>query len=347
MRHWRGLDGLRAFAVLIVFAGHLARTPLRGGFIGVDVFFVLSGFLITGLLIREHDRTGSVSLRAFFARRALRLYPALILLCVVALPLAAVSKAYAVSDTAVGLGSALVYCFNLVALLRHHPSLVGNLWSLSVEEQYYLLWAPSAALLLARRGLGRELGRVLALLTALGWLVLLLTAIVFGREGIGQAYFQLHGHLVELFAGGLLAWAVQQDRFGDRFRGATAPTFALLVLLAAAAAIGRVDGPRMVVLYPLLAFCSAVLIGHLVTREDSWIGRLLTLPPVRWLGTRSYAFYLFHRPVIHLVEEHVYPRGQVTVISLLISLALSALSWRLVESRALARKGRFARVPAA
>src|SRR5207253_1979604 len=95
----------------------------------------------------------------FFLRRVLRLYPALLLLCVVAVPMAALSTRYQVRATAFGLASALVYCFNLAGVFRHTPTIVGNLWSLSVEEQYYLLWAPAAAWLLAR---GRLTWEVLA-----------------------------------------------------------------------------------------------------------------------------------------------------------------------------------------
>ena len=349
MRHWRSLDGLRAFAVLIVFAGHVRGTPLPGGFIGVDVFFVLSGFLITGLLMREHARYGSISLRAFFQRRILRLYPALLLLCVVVLPMTAVSPDFGVRSTALGLASALVYCFNIVGQLhRSAPSMVGNLWSLSVEEQYYLLWAPLAALLLSRFGLGPALGRRLAAIVLAGWGVLVATAVLFGRSGLGVAYFQLHGHLVELTLGGLLAWLVIDGvppALARVLRHPLAPAAALAVLLMAARTISRVDGLGMVLVYPALALASATVIGHLVLIDGTWIGRVLSHRAVRWLGVRSYAFYLFHRPVLHLVDGYVHHRSMVVLVALPTSLLLAALSWRLVEVPALARKERFARVP--
>ena len=349
MRHWRPLDGLRAFAVLVVFAGHVRGTPLPGGFIGVDVFFVLSGFLITGLLLREHATFGSVSLKAFFQRRILRLYPALLLLCVVVLPMAAVSHQYDVHSTTVALASALVYCFNIVSQLHHTaPTMVGNLWSLSVEEQYYVLWAPLAALLLSRVGLGRALGRRLAALVLAAWAVLLATAVVFGSSGLAIAYFQLHGHLIELTLGGLLAWCVLDGVPPVLARVAShpvTPALALAVLLVGARTMARFDGHRMVLVYPALAVASATIICHLVLTNGSWLGRVLSQPALVWLGVRSYAFYLFHTPVLHLVDGYVQRRSVEVLVALPVSLLLAELSWRLVEVPALARKSRYARVP--
>jgi peptidoglycan/LPS O-acetylase OafA/YrhL len=349
VQRWRALDGLRAVAILMVFVGHVRGTPLPGGFVGVEVFFVLSGFLITGLLLREHERHGSVSLRAFFARRVLRLYPALVLLCVVALPMAAVAHGYDVRSTGIGLLSALAYCFNIVGQWRHTPSMVGNLWSLSVEEQYYILWAPAAALLLARVGSGRRAGAALAGLVAGGWLMLVGTVLLFGRHGLGVVYFQLPGHVTELAAGGLLAWVV--------FRGVPDRLTALLrsdaVVVAAAAALllalrleSRVDGLEMLVVYPGLALAAAAMIGHVVVAPQSWASRLLSTPVVVWLGRRSYAFYLFHRAVLHLVDEHVSSRAEGALLAFVTSVLLAELSWRLVEQPALARKRRFTRAPA-
>ena len=149
-----GLDGLRAIAVLAVIAFHFLPDSVKGGYVGVDVFFVISGFLITGLLVRERSGVGRISLGGFWARRARRLIPALILVVAAC----SATALFIGGDVLVGLGSqvlgAATFSSNWIAIAQGQsyfdattPELFRNLWSLAVEEQFYLLW-PLALLLL-------------------------------------------------------------------------------------------------------------------------------------------------------------------------------------------------------
>ncbi|HET9010483.1 MAG TPA: acyltransferase, partial [Gemmatimonadaceae bacterium] len=167
-RHFPALDGLRAVAVMIVIVGHHGY-PIAGvpADLGVSAFFVLSGFLITRLLMREHEASGTITLREFYARRTLRIFPAYYTFLLVSFVLDHLRGER--WGTALGL-SAVTYTVNYFNAIHHHPSTsIAHAWSLGVEEQFYLLW-PLGFLLLARRG-SRALveGVALAALAAVAW----------------------------------------------------------------------------------------------------------------------------------------------------------------------------------
>ena len=161
------LDGLRALAVVLVFAHHVDQGFLPGGFVGVEVFFVISGYLITWLLLQEHDRLGRINVPRFYARRALRLYPALIVLVILASTGAAVR--HIGSPAADGVAAA-TYVTDIYANIATHPSLVLHTWSLSVEEQFYLIW-PAALVISLRREL--PLAKVIAMAIAVSFAITL------------------------------------------------------------------------------------------------------------------------------------------------------------------------------
>src|SRR5579862_1099054 len=156
--HRRGyvpaLDGLRAIAVLAVLGYHTWEGAFRGGWVGVDIFFVLSGYLITSILLAERDRRGTISFRQFYLRRALRLLPALVLCLAVAIALAASQGPTLRDATTKEAAAATLYAANWWQVLRPHApiGLLAHTWSLSVEEQFYLCWPLALSGLLALRG---------------------------------------------------------------------------------------------------------------------------------------------------------------------------------------------------
>jgi peptidoglycan/LPS O-acetylase OafA/YrhL len=287
--HRGEIQGLRAVAVLLVVLGHAGVPGLAGGYVGVDVFFVISGFLITTLLVREHRRAGRISLARFYARRAVRLLPAATLVAVSTMvaawlwlpPARMAGIAYDALATA---GYAVNVRFAAVAtdyFANPAPSPFQHFWSLAVEEQFYLLW-PLLILVVVRRG--RRLAVVLGLLCAI--------SLAYSQHRLTGAYFDLPSRAWELGAGALLALRGDLGRMSTRGRA--------LVSFAGLAAIGwaavgysaTTAFPGVAALLPVLGAVAVIAAGPVGA------GRLLSLRPLQFAGTLSYGWYLWHWPLL-------------------------------------------------
>lgn len=224
--HWPGLDGLRGIAALAVVLFH-ARFWFANGYAGVDVFFALSAFLITSLLLREHARHGAIALRRFYARRVLRLYPALLLAGAGVLALGLVSQRLdRVGPAAL---AALAYVSNWWIYLGHPAPLLEHTWTLAIEEHFYALWPPTLALLLSRRPGRRRLGWALVGLAALVLVV---------RWPVADAVRGSYLRGVPVIWGALAALVLHRAGPGPAWRAArpvilAAGSLALVALLAA------------------------------------------------------------------------------------------------------------------
>jgi peptidoglycan/LPS O-acetylase OafA/YrhL len=331
-RHRRDIEGLRAVAVLLVVAYHCGLPFIGGGYVGVDVFFVISGFLITGLLLREAERTGTVSIPRFYARRALRLLPAssVVVMATVA------ASAWWLPPLRLGaiLSDALhttVYAMNwrLAAIGTDYlnadadPSPLQHFWSLAVEEQFYLIW-PLLMLVVLRRG-GRGLTTVLAVLTAGS----LLVSVWQTRHSAGWAYFGAHTRAWELGMGALLAVGAARLR---HLRPAVATTLVGAGLVAiAASALGYTEQtpfPGSAALLPVLG-AAAVIAGGTARPAG-----LLGLPVLQIIGRYSYSWYLWHWPML-LIAPYAVNRPLTAGENVLVALAalmLAALTYALVEN---------------
>jgi peptidoglycan/LPS O-acetylase OafA/YrhL len=311
------LEGLRGVAVLLVLLYH-ARAPLvRGGFIGVDVFFVLSGFLITGIIVRELMGTGRLSLSGFYARRARRLLPAAALVLVVTMFVSAIVlpplRVPAVADDTI---SAALYVSNIRFAIQATdylgselaPSPVLHFWSLSVEEQFYIFWptllavAAGATFLRGRPDAGiRRLAAVLAavLVGSLGLSIWLTSA------NQPWAFFSLPTRAWELALGGLLALP-GAARWIPARAAAPAGWIGLALIVAAGLVLNTsVAFPGVVALVPTIGAALVIAAGLAVkpagaSRYDA--GRVLGLAPIRFLGLISYSLYLWHWPILALPE---------------------------------------------
>ncbi|MGN6574512.1 MAG: acyltransferase family protein [Nocardioides sp.] len=310
------LDGLRTLAVYLVLLFHVGVGSFAGGFVGVDLFFVLSGFLVSTILFEELERTGRLDLARFYDRRVRRLLPAAVLLVVAASGVALVVLTTVRRDPLVGdAQAALLYVANWRFLLQKNDyfgagdvdsSLFLHFWSLSIEEQFYFVFPLLLIVLwrLERRRRGVLVG-VLGLLFA-GSLV---AQVLWARVDVNHAYYGTEARLYQLLAGALLAVAFRRVRDTSAVRltsaARTAIAFGSLagMVLTASSAVDFSPSQR-----GLLATVFAVgLIASLAGEHGGAAVGVFSLPPLVYLGKISYGIYLWHWPVIVLLDELVRP----------------------------------------
>ncbi|RHA44444.1 acyltransferase, partial [Cellulomonas rhizosphaerae] len=339
-----GLDGLRALAVAAVIAYHLFPDQLPGGFLGVDVFFVVSGFLITTLLLREVRDGGRLQLARFWVRRARRLVPALVVVVAVSIPAAALAD----RDLLVGIGrqvlGALTFSTNWLAIGAGasyfdstQPELFQTFWSLAIEEQFYLLWPLLLAVVLAVCRTWRVRAR-LALAGAVASALLMAVRYQPGDDPT-RVYYGTDTHAFGLLLGAAaaFAWAGRDEllpRRAVRWAGPVAlgGLGVLVLVMGADEAIAYRGG---IFVASLLAVVAVVACTRV---EPSGYVRALEVRPFAWVGERSYGLYLWHWPVI-LVVAALAGDGpgssswwRTALLALAITVVLSWASYRWVET---------------
>jgi len=331
------LDGIRAVAVLGVMAYHLRAFVVpdsswlpRGGYLGVDLFFVLSGFLITSLLLAEREQTGSVRFRGFYRRRAFRLFPAMVAFVIVQAAAAAAAGQSLTDEVHFWLG-ALTYTSNWVMTAWSVPANTGHVWSLAVEEQFYLVWP--VLLVVVARLFGR---RAIAVVAATGVVIaVVIRAVLTHRWGTGYPIVYLHteARMDSLLVGALLAYTWEA---GWRPRRSTAQVAGW----TGAAVVGwyvLFTNPTDTFLYTqagytVLALAAAALI--LGALDDRWtVTRLLSLRPLIAIGRLSYSLYLWHMLVLFVLLSFLQHHGTVArvVVYTGASFTLAWISYRYVE----------------
>jgi peptidoglycan/LPS O-acetylase OafA/YrhL len=348
--HRPALDGVRGVAILLVLLSHVPTLPLQGGFIGVDLFFVLSGFLITSLLLEEWQATGTLSLGAFYARRTLRLLPALV---VMLLAFVLFSEWRESRDVAAATRTSVVmtlfYSANwFLAFNRYPRAELGATWSLSVEEQFYLAW-PVLLLILLRLGCSRR--------TMAGVVIAAMAASAATRIALLQAgatpnriFFGTDAHadglLVGALTGMMFSWGAA-PRSPGAARALDVGALLALGLMALLVGIGwQADAAMVRFGYPALNLGAAVLIASLVSSPA--LRRIFEFGPLVWLGRISYGVYLWHIAVFWMLGKFNWSSGSLYwPVAFAVTFALAAASFYGLERPILRFKKRFERVGSA
>lgn len=330
------LDGLRAFAALAVVGYHLRISGFQGGYLGVDIFFVLSGFLITRTLVRSISLQGRVDFKTFYIRRALRLLPAYIAVVVAAV---VADRFIHVGGTLKGAVASFLYVGNWAAGLHMGMGSLDHTWSLSIEEQFYLVWPALLAVIgamAARRGHG--VSRYVAAALLLTYVSTVVAVLAGASEALVHNGTPFRA--IELLAGGLLATSLPRIRTlaptAHRYYGPIC-----LVGLVALVVLTSIHGPAdPLFVWPLTAVLTCGLIAALCL--GGGIARCFAVRPLVAIGMTSYGLYLWHFPVFVTVDtvwglESAGPR----LLALAITAALVPISYFLIEKPFLRLKSRF------
>ena len=353
------LDGLRAIAVLAVLVYHSNVNLLPGGFLGVEVFFVLSGYLITSLLLSEFRASGRIDLKTFWIRRARRLLPALFLLLVATLGYAVIFLPQQVTQLRADTVAAALYVMNWWLVFDHksyfeeigRPSLLKHVWSLAIEEQFYLVWPPLFAL-----GISRLRERKLAIVVLCGAIGSSVLMAVLFQPGVdpSRIYYGTDTRAAELLIGAALAFLWQPGstrKFSNRWvlRAAAwigpdrrAAIFlevvGLLGLIGVATAfwrLGEYDPTLYRGGFMLVALATAAVIAVVVHPRSTILSPALGCAPLRWIGLRSYGIYLWHWPVYMVTRPGLdvslsgFP---LFLLRVALTLVFVEISFRLVET---------------
>jgi len=318
------LDGVRAISIALVLVFHLGAPWLPGGYLGVSVFFTLSGFLITSLLLHERTATGRIDIGAFYLRRLRRLLPASLLVLTGIAALAAVGAIAEREDLRSGVLGAVFQIANWERLAGDQsyadlfvaPSPVDHFWSLAIEEQFYWLWPIVIAVLT----LGRvdRVRRALPVAFVLFGIAATVTAQVLGGD---VAYFASWSRFAEILAGAALA-ATLYGRTVPRWASKLAfPALLTVLALSVVTPAGR--GWAYAGGLPLFAVVSVALVLGVST--DGWVARALSREPIPWIGRVSYGLYLFHWPVFIVFDD------ESVALKLVATLALTVASYYVIE----------------
>jgi peptidoglycan/LPS O-acetylase OafA/YrhL len=341
-----GLDGVRAFAVTAVVIYHISNTALSGGFLGVDVFFVLSGFLITSILLTEFYDRRRIDIKNFYLRRARRLLPALFTMLATVTLLTWLFARDELHQLRGDVVAAVTYCTNWTQIFwgrgyfqqLSRPSLLQHLWSLAVEEQFYLIWPLLLVLCLA----ARRKWVVLAVPCVLAVVSLVLMASMFHvGQDTGRIYYGTDTHISPMLIGAAMAIVVALRRKAGVARessrgrliadgcalvGAVVLIWSVFEITSTSPGLYRGG-------YLFISLASAAVI-YAAGRRGTFTARLLGWEPLVWIGQRSYAIYLWHWPLLMLwrpgIDTH-WPTWIVVTLQVAATVIASDLSFRYIE----------------
>jgi peptidoglycan/LPS O-acetylase OafA/YrhL len=344
-RYISGLDGLRAISVLAVILYHLHFPWINGGYLGVTVFFVLSGYLITDLLINEYQKTGMIDFKSFWVRRLRRLLPALfVMLILITVWITLFQRDY-LAGLRGEIGAAFVYISNWYYVWQEHsyftkfapPSPLQHMWSLAVEEQFYIVWP---ILMLLALKFAKSTGKLAFLVMLLSVVSAEFMAFLFTPdEDPSRVYYGTDTRAFSLLIGAALAIVWPSRRLKPQV---TAEMKRALDITGLAAFIGmilfiiflREDSAFLYYGGMYLASAIVALLIAVIVHPASIVGDVLSWRPLLWFGVRSYGIYIWHFPILVLlglgVDTGEFQMWRV-LLALVLTIVLSALSWKFIE----------------
>ena len=347
-RYITGLDGIRAIAVIMVLAYHLKLALFKSGFLGVTVFFVLSGYLITGILISEVEEEGTIDLKNFWLRRIRRLVPAVMSMAVVIIFVSAVvNRIIFTKGCKDFLASVLGFnnwwqIFNKVSYFEAAgvPSPFTHCWSLAIETQFYLIY-PLILLGIYKLVKSREEGRAkrgllfagVTLLLAL-ISVILMIVLFDPQQDASRVYYGTDTRAFSLLFGALLAILWEYQMVPRRLSASVnmvlgSVSFAVLLVMTIA-----INGSSNFWYRggQFVGTILTVLVIYTVSGRKTWLSRFLSNPVLKWIGDRSYSIYLWHYPIILLISKGIKAPWWITLIEIVLSVVLAELSYRFIET---------------
>ena len=347
-RYITGLDGIRAISVIMVLAYHLKLALFKSGFLGVTVFFVLSGYLITGILISEVEEEGTIDLKNFWLRRIRRLVPAVMSMAVVIIFVSAVvNRVIFTKGCKDFLASVLGFnnwwqIFNKVSYFEAAgvPSPFTHCWSLAIETQFYLIY-PLILLGISKlaksRGEGRaKRGLLFAGVTLLLALISVILMIVLfdPQQDASRVYYGTDTRAFSLLFGALLAILWDYRMVPRRLSASVnmvlgSVSFAVLLVMTIA-----INGSSNFWYRggQFVGTILTVLVIYTVSGRKTWLSRFLSNPVLKWIGDRSYSIYLWHYPIILLISKGIKASWWITLIEIVLSVVLAELSYRFIET---------------
>jgi peptidoglycan/LPS O-acetylase OafA/YrhL len=349
VRHIASIDGLRAIAVTAVVLYHLGISWIPGGFLGVDLFFVISGYVITRLILDSINQSSALDLRAFYAARLRRIYPAFIFMVVCTVIFIGVWAPEAIKRFLSDLPYALTGSINWLLVARHQdyfeaigrPPLLQHTWSLAVELQFYLIW-PIILLTVLKYFGKKNIARIALLIAITSGVTLFLVSLQLDQSNAQQVshiYFGTDTHSLGLFLGSALAvsW-IPQNLSADIEKRAqdvidAIGVIGLLGLITAFLFIDESNASLYRIAFPLAGIFGCLVIISLV-HPASRFAPLISSAPFRWIGQRSYGIYIWHWVIFQVTRPSVDLTGQSWALYLarvLLVLALADISLRWVE----------------
>jgi peptidoglycan/LPS O-acetylase OafA/YrhL len=344
--HRASLDGLRGISILAVMAFHSGAQVIKGGHLGVDMFFVLSGFLITMLLLEEWRDTGAISLKHFYLRRALRLLPALV---TVLITCGVFAGALWPSDPSTivprGILYTLFYSSNWYQAFNGMGTLgpLSHTWSLSIEEQFYIIWPPLIAVLLRLKCKRSYIGALLFL--SIIAVVLNRARLWHGEETFSRSYAGLDTHTDGILIGCLVAFLAASSLLPTIRPRASYPLTVTALLILAAMGLGSSNHSAFLFFggFTIFAVAVAVLIILLLTSAPTWLKPVFETPALVWVGRLSYGLYLWHIPIYAFLAARVrdYPIALRLVAEFGVTFSVASMSYYIIEKPFLRMKQGF------
>ena len=339
-KYIKEIDGLRALAVIMVLAYHLKMPCAKSGLLGVTVFFVISGYLITGILINEIEESGGVDLKNFWLRRIRRLLPAVLSMAVVMIFVSAVVNRVVFTKGCNDLLSAVFGYNNWWQIFRKvsyfenagAPSPFTHCWSLAIETQFYLIY-PILLILLSK---ARNRGKVFAAVTAvLAMISVVLMGVLYSPDGDpSRVYYGTDTRAFSLLIGALAAIQKEYHIIKVKLRGKLWAVIGSISVLILIGMMMLISSYSSFLYYGGQAIVSvlAAFVVYAVTVSRSLLNIILGSSILKWIGDRSYSIYLWHYPIIVLMSGGKRAAWWIVILEVVLSVGLAELSYRFIET---------------